>query len=45
MNTGGNKITLVYDRYSYDEEKRQALTKWDEHVQALLNLPATQNVA
>jgi len=45
MNTGGNKITLVYDRYTYDEEKRQALTKWDEHVQALLDPTARQNVA
>ncbi len=29
-------ITAVYDRHSYDGEKRAALGKWDRHLQRLL---------
>jgi integrase len=38
-------ITAVYDRHSYDAEKRAALLKWDRHVERILtNAPATSNV-
>jgi integrase len=30
--TGASKITMVYDRYSYDKEKAFALLKWDAHL-------------
>lgn len=45
METGGNRITLVYDRHTYDQEKRDALILWGNHIQALLAVPANQNVA
>jgi integrase len=45
METGGNRITLVYDRHTYDQEKREALTAWGNHIQAILGVPANQNVA
>ena len=30
--TGGSRITMIYDRYQYDDEKRAALLKWDERM-------------
>jgi integrase len=30
-------ITAVYDRHSYDAEKRAALLKWEQHLTAILN--------
>ena len=30
-------ITSVYDRHSYDREKRQALDAWGEHLSAILS--------
>ena len=30
-------ITAVYDRHSYDAEKRGALLKWEQHLTAILN--------
>lgn len=32
-------ITQVYDRYSADPEKREALKKWAEHIQQLVSSP------
>ena len=29
-------VTAVYDRHSYDAEKREALEKWGEHLRSLL---------
>lgn len=44
METGGSKITMVYDRHTYDQQKREALTAWSDHVRALLEVPANQSV-
>ena len=30
-------VTAVYDRYSYDKEKRNAMMKWDRRLQAILS--------
>lgn len=32
-----SETTRVYDRHGYDREKLDALTKWETHVQTLLN--------
>jgi hypothetical protein len=32
----GPRATAVYDRYSYDKEKRQALETWGRHLDALI---------
>jgi hypothetical protein len=29
-------ITAVYDRHSYDAEKRAALMKWERHLTAIV---------
>jgi integrase len=45
LNHVENGITAVYDRHSYDAEKRGALLKWDRHVERLLTAtPAASNV-
>jgi integrase len=33
---GGARATLVYDRYSYDDEKRAALEAWGRRLDAIL---------
>jgi len=30
-------VTAVYDRYSYDKEKKSAMTKWDRRLEAILS--------
>ncbi len=30
-------VTTVYDRYSYDNEKKSAMTKWDRKLEAILS--------
>ena len=38
-------VTAVYDRYSYDAEKRHALETWAAHLEGLLSgKPAADNV-
>ena len=37
-------ITAVYDRHSYDAEKRQALVRWADRLEAILGNRATSNV-
>ena len=32
----GARATRVYDRYSYDREKRAALEAWDRRLEAIL---------
>jgi integrase len=46
LNHAERDITAVYDRHSYDADKRDALLRWDQRVQEiLLNATATiQNV-
>jgi hypothetical protein len=34
LNHIDTSVTSVYDRYSYDKEKREALTKWAEMLLA-----------
>jgi len=34
-------ITAVYDRHSYDDEKREALNKWSNKLQQLINWEGT----
>ena len=36
--TQGTITGAVYDKYSYDAEKRAALDKWSDHLVALLGL-------
>jgi integrase len=37
LNHIDSSITAVYDRHTYDAEKRQALEKLDRHLQAIVN--------
>jgi len=30
-------VTAIYDRYSYDKEKKSAMTKWDRRLQVILS--------
>ena len=32
----GPRVTRVYDRYSYDAEKRHALETWARHMKTIL---------
>jgi hypothetical protein len=36
LNHADRSVTAVYDRYSYDAEKRAALTLWSERLMCLL---------
>jgi len=36
LNHAESGITAVYDRHSYDEEKREALEAWGSKVEAIL---------
>ena len=33
---GGPSVTKIYDRYSYDKEKRHALDTWGRHLDTLI---------
>ncbi len=37
-------VTAVYDRYSYDNEKRHALDAWGNQLNRILNKETTSNV-
>jgi hypothetical protein len=37
-------VTAVYDRHSYDAEKRAALHFWGRHVEAIVNGRRTSKV-
>jgi integrase len=37
-------ITSVYDRYSYDSEKRAAMEFWNRHLSAILKGKSTKSV-
>ena len=37
LNHADREVTAIYDRYSYDAEKRRALRKWDRHLQAIVS--------
>jgi len=36
LNHAEGGVTKIYDRHSYDNEKRVAMIKWDRHLQRLL---------
>ncbi len=45
MKRGGQAVTGVYDRHSYDEEKRQALDAWGRRLMAIVSSePQASNV-
>ena len=38
-------VTAVYDRHSYDTEKRDALEKWGQRLTAILAEPQTHSIS
>ncbi len=42
---GGPAATRVYDRYAYDAEKRQALERWAQRLQMIIEGSAAKVVA
>ncbi len=42
LNHADREVTGVYDRYTYDDEKRRALRKWDRRLQAIVSGEAQQ---
>ncbi len=43
LNHSERGVTAIYDRHTYDREKREALERWARHVQALVQ-PSPSNV-
>jgi len=43
LNHSDNGITAIYDRHSYDEEKRLALASWDRKLNEIINEGETRN--
>ena len=39
-----SETTRVYDRHGYDDEKLEALAKWEAHVRALVSVGAAENM-
>ncbi len=37
LNHADREVTGIYDRYTYDDEKRRALRKWDGRLQAIIS--------
>ena len=37
LNHADREVTAIYDRYTYDDEKRRALRKWDRRLQAIIS--------
>ncbi|WP_428235485.1 tyrosine-type recombinase/integrase [Gracilimonas sp.] len=35
--SGGSKITAIYNKYEYEEEKRKALSLWDQRLNSIIN--------
>ena len=44
LNHAETSVTAVYDRHSYDVEKRQALDAWARRLQAILDNEARSDV-
>ena len=42
---GSARITLAYNKYNHDSEKREAFAKWDEYVIRLLRPQFAEKVA
>ena len=44
LNHADDSETAKYDRYAYEDEKRQALAKWDRKLQAIISGEAPRKV-
>ena len=44
LNHVDNSVTAIYDRYSYDQEKRQALEAWGRRLQEIIEGRKADNV-
>lgn len=42
INHTDRSVTAIYDRYSYDKEKRAALEKWEDRLDIILNADKNQ---
>ncbi len=45
LNHADREVTGIYDRYTYDDEKRRALGKWDRRLQAIISNKAEREDA
>lgn len=43
LNHTDRAVTGIYDRYSYDKEKRKALQKWDRKLRQIINRETTND--
>jgi integrase len=41
---GASETTRVYDRHDYDDEKLEALVKWEAHLRKVLGLGSADNI-
>ena len=44
LNHADREITGIYDRYSYDKEKRRALEKWERKLRSIIGTPPAAKV-
>ena len=45
LNHAEHSVTAIYDRHSYDAEKRQALDEWGRKLEAIVTLERNKVVA
>lgn len=45
LNHADREVTGIYDRYTYDDEKRRALRRWDRRLQAIISNKAEREDA
>ena len=45
LNHADREVTGIYDRYTYDDEKRRALRRWDRRLQAVISHKAEREDA
>ena len=43
--TPTDEVTGIYDRYTYDDEKRRPLRRWDRRLQAIISNKAEREDA
>jgi integrase len=44
LNHSEKSVTAVYDRYTYDPEKKAALDKWERELRRILGIPKKANL-
>jgi integrase len=44
LNHSDHQVTAIYDRHSYDQEKKKALAKWSRKLQLILDYGNSNNV-